>query len=218
MKREHKIYSFDHIGRMDAVIWAPEAAAGPLPCILFLNGAGERGNDPAVLARQGLPKYLEAGMELPAVVICPQCPEFLTWENVLFPLDAIVEDVLARYAVDQSRLSVTGLSMGGFGTWSYAITRPGRFFRMAPICGGGMSWRCAALRDIPCWCFHGDADTEVPHVYSKLMTDALGQNGGDVLLTTYPGVGHFSWDKAYLESNLLDWLTGRADRRLTQGE
>ncbi len=218
MKREHKIYQFDHIGPMHAVIWSPEDVSGPLPCILFLNGAGERGCDPKVLAQQGLPKYLEAGMELPAIVICPQCPELLTWENVLFPLDAIVEDVLARYPVDESRFSITGLSMGGFGTWSYAITRPRWFFRMAPICGGGMSWRCAALKAIPCWCFHGDADTEVPYVYSRLMVDALNQNGGDARLTTYPGVGHFSWDKAYLESNLLDWLLGNTDERHEKGE
>ena len=96
MKREHKIYSFDHIGQMHAVIWAPEKQEGPLPLVLFLNGAGERGADPKVLAQQALPKYLEQGMELPFVVACPQCPTGITWENVLFELDAVLEDVLNR--------------------------------------------------------------------------------------------------------------------------
>ena len=213
MKREHKIYSFDHIGQMHAVIWAPEKQEGPLPLVLFLNGAGERGADPKVLAQQALPKYLEQGMELPFVVACPQCPTGITWENVLFELDAVLEDVLTRYDIDRSRISLTGISMGGFGTWSYAITRPRKFFRMAPVCGGGMSWRCAALKDIPVWAFHGGADDDVPPVYSQLMVDAVNKNGGDAKLTLYPGVDHFSWDRAYLKSNLLDWLCGKSDRR-----
>ncbi len=217
MIREHKIYSFDHIGPIHAHIWSPENARGPLPCILFLHGSGERGCDPQVLARQALPKYLENGMELPAIVICPQCPEDITWETTLFQLDAILEDVLERYPADKSRLSVTGISMGGFGTWSYALARPWRFFRMASVCGG-LSWCCGALKDIPCWSFHGDADEAVPYAYSRTMVDKLNAQGGDALLTTYPGVGHLSWDKAYLKSNLLDWLMGNTDQRLTQGE
>ena len=152
-------------------------------------------------------------MELPFIVACPQCPEGITWENVLFQLDTVLEDVVARYDVDPARISLTGISMGGFGTWSYAITRPRKFFRMAPVCGGGMSWRCAALKNIPVWAFHGDADDDVPPVYSQLMVDAVNKNGGDAKLTLYPGVDHFSWDRAYLKSNLLDWLCGKSDRR-----
>ena len=76
-----------------------------------------------------------------------------------------------------------------------------------------MSWRCAALKNIPVWAFHGDADDDVPPVYSQLMVDAVNANGGDAKLTLYPGVDHFSWDRAYLESNLLDWLAGKTDQR-----
>lgn len=213
MKKELRTYSFDGIDMLNCQVWLPEGLEGPLPAILFLHGSGERGADESILAFQALPKYLTAGREIPAVVICPQCPEETNWKGILPQLGFVLEDVLQSYPIDRNRVAVTGISMGGFGTWSYAITRPRKFFRMAPVCGGGMSWRCAALKNIPVWAFHGDADDDVPPVYSQLMVDAVNANGGDAKLTLYPGVDHFSWDRAYLESNLLDWLTGKTDQR-----
>jgi len=102
---------------MNVLIWSPEEMTAPLPCILFLHGSGERGDDPALLAVQALPKYLTAGYELPAIVVCPQCPEEEKWYDKPPMLEGILQDVCARYPVDESRLSVTGISMGGFGTW-----------------------------------------------------------------------------------------------------
>ena len=157
---------------------------------------------------QGLPKYLAAGREIPAVVVCPQCPEGYVWDNLVFQLDQILADALNDYPVDSSRVSLTGLSMGGFGAWSYAITRPRRFFRLAPICGGGMNWRASALKSIPIWAFHGQADDDVPRVYSEVMVDAVNEQGGDAVLTQFPGVGHNSWDTAYLTTDLIPWLLG----------
>lgn len=214
MKRELRIYPFEDIGSMNCLIWSPENIEGRLPCILFLHGSGERGTDPELLALQGLPKYLTAGREIPAVVVCPQCPEGIVWDNLPFQLDAILEDVQARYPVDKTRLSLTGLSMGGYGAWSYAITHPRRFFRVAPICGGGMLWRAGALKEVPVWAFHGEKDTEVPRVYSEMMVEAVKEKGGDAVLTLFPGVGHNSWDPAYLQTGLISWLLGEtADRK-----
>lgn len=213
MKREHRIDSFDHIGQLHTLIWSQEEAEGLLPGILFLNGAGERGADPEVLVQQGLPRYLQSGMELPAVVICPQCPAGITWENILFQLDTILENALARYPIDRQRLSLTGLSMGGFGAWSYAIAHPRRFFRVAPICGGGMIWRAALLKNTPIWAFHGDRDQDVPAVYSEMMVEAVNRHGGSARLTLFPETAHNAWDPAYLHTGLLDWLLGMTDKQ-----
>ena len=208
MKCEEKRYYVDTVCAIKVWIWSPEEISGELPAIVFLHGAGERGFDLDTLCMQGLPKYLAAGREIPAVVICPQCPEGYVWDNLVFQLDSIVSEAINDYPVDPNKVSLTGLSMGGFGAWGYAITRPRLFSRLAPVCGGGMSWRAPALRNIPVWAFHGDADTDVPPVYSKLMVDRLNAAGGDAVLTLFPGVGHNAWDPAYLQTDVIRWLLG----------
>ena len=208
MKCEEKRYYVDKVCAIKVWIWSPEEISGELPAIVFLHGAGERGFDLDTLCMQGLPKYLAAGREIPAVVICPQCPEGYVWDNLVFQLDSIVSEAINDYPVDPNKVSLTGLSMGGFGAWGYAITRPRLFSRLAPVCGGGMSWRAPALRNIPVWAFHGDADTDVPPVYSKLMVDRLNAAGGDAVLTLFPGVGHNAWDPAYLQTDVIRWLLG----------
>lgn len=208
MKCIEKKYSVNKVGSMKVWVWSPEDISGELPAILFLHGAGERGFDFDTLCMQGLPKYLAAGREIPAVVICPQCPEGYVWDNLVFQLDDIIADALCDYPIDRKRVSITGLSMGGFGAWAYAITRPRVFCRMAPICGGGMNWRVSALKNIPVWAFHGDADNDVPPVYSQLMVDRLNESGGDAVLTLFPGVGHNAWDPAYLKTDVISWLLG----------
>ena len=137
-----------------------------------------------------------------------QCPEGFVWDNLVFQLNEIISSAVLDYPVDRRKVSLTGLSMGGFGAWAYAITVPRLFYRLAPICGGGMSWRAPALLKIPVWAFHGDADTEVPPVYSQLMVERLNQAGGDAVLTMLPGVGHNAWDPAYLQTDLIQWLLG----------
>ena len=208
MKCEEKKCFIPNVGNMRVWIWSPEQIEGELPCILFLHGAGERGRDFEILCRQGLPKYLAAGREIPAVVVCPQCPEGFVWDNLVFQLNEIISSAMLDYPVDRRKVSLTGLSMGGFGAWAYAITVPRLFYRLAPICGGGMSWRAPALLKIPVWAFHGDADTEVPPVYSQLMVERLNRAGGDAVLTMFPGVGHNAWDPAYLQTDLIRWLLG----------
>lgn len=207
MKCEYKAYPWRE-GSMNVLIWSPEEMTAPLPCILFLHGSGERGDDPALLAVQALPKYLTAGYELPAIVVCPQCPEEEKWYDKPAMLEGVLQDVCARYPVDESRLSVTGISMGGFGTWQCILDLPGRFFRAAPICGGGPVERAGELKTQPIWAFHGTNDQAVDFSYSENMVNAVNAQGGDAFLAAYPGVGHLSWDLAYQQSDLIPWLLG----------
>ena len=208
MKKHLHTYSFDGIETMNCQVWTPESGEKDLPAILFLHGSGERGADESLLAFQALPKYLAAGREIPAVVICPQCPEETNWKGVLPPLGFVLEDVLSRYPIDRSKVAITGISMGGFGTWQCILDLPGRFFRAAPICGGGPVERAGELKTQPIWAFHGTADQAVDFSYSENMVNAVTAQGGDAFLTAYPGVGHLSWDLAYQQSDLIPWLLG----------
>lgn len=206
MKKYLHTYSFDGIETMNCQVWVPETDATDLPAILFLHGSGERGADETLLAFQALPKYLAAGREIPAVVICPQCPEDINWKGVLPPLGFVLEDILKRYPIDRKKLAITGISMGGFGTWYASCVWPEKFCRAAPICGAGDPVLAPMVKDIPWRIFHGDADTAVEPDYSKKACAALRAAGASVELTLFPGVGHNSWDRAYLETDLIDWL------------
>ena len=209
MKKELRTYSFDGIEKLNCQIWLPEGLEGPLPAILFLHGSGERGTDESILAFQALPKYLTAGREIPAAVICPQCPEDIKWKEILPQLGFVLEDVLQQYPIDRSRVAITGLSMGGFGTWYAACTWPEKFCRAAAICGAGDPVLAPLVKHIPWRLYHGDADTSVEPEYSKKACAALQAAGAQVELTIYPGVTHNSWDKAYLETDLIDWLLAK---------
>ena len=209
MKKEVRTYAFDGIDKLNCQVWLPDEGGENLPAILFLHGSGERGEDESLLAFQALPKYLTAGREIPAVVICPQCPEDNKWKLLLPQLGFVLEDVLQNYPIDRKKVAITGISMGGFGTWYAACTWPEKFWRAAPICGAGDPVLAPLAKNIPWRLFHGDADEAVEPDYSKKAFAALQEAGADVELTLYPGVHHNSWDKAYLESDLIDWLLGK---------
>ncbi len=174
------------------------------PLVLFLHGAGERGHDLEQLKRHGLPRVLEGRDDFPAIVVSPQCPPEERWSVEV--LSALLDEIAGRYAMDADRVYVTGLSMGGFGTWALAIAEPERFAAIAPICGGGEPFGTARLTRLPVWAFHGDADTVVPLRRSQEMVEALRARGGDVRFTVYPGVGHDSWTRTYDNPELYDWL------------
>lgn len=174
------------------------------PLVLFLHGAGERGDDLERLKRHGLPRVLEERDDFPAIVVSPQCPPDERWSVAV--LRALLDEIEEGHAVDPDRISVTGLSMGGFGTWALAIAEPDRFAAIAPICGGGEPFGTARLTRLPVWAFHGDADTVVPLRRSQEMVEALRARGGDVRFTVYPGVEHDSWTRTYDNPELYDWL------------
>lgn len=174
------------------------------PLLLFLHGAGERGDDLNQVKTHGPPKLIEAGQEFPFIVVSPQCPRNRQWEP--FTLAALLDDITEKYHVDQDRIYVTGLSMGGFGTWSLFAHQPSRFAALVPICGGGEPIIAKLFKPIPTWVFHGAKDNVVPLRRSEVMVDALRQAGGDVQFTVYPDAGHDSWTETYANPALYEWL------------
>lgn len=176
------------------------------PLILFLHGAGERGDDLALVKIHGIAKIVEEQPDFPFIAVSPQCPENTLWWEHTPTLKALLDQVMAEYAVDDRRIYVTGLSMGGYGTWSLAMAHPDLFAAIAPICGGGFSEFVEILRDVPVWAFHGDEDPAVPLAAGQRMVEALQAVGGDVRFTVYPGVGHDSWTETYENPELYEWF------------
>lgn len=174
------------------------------PVLLFLHGSGERGTDIAKLKTMGPPKLIESGHDLPFIVIAPQCPLREWWSAGR--LNDLVEKIAAEHRVDRKRLYVTGLSMGGFGTWNLAARYPEKFAAIAPICGGVTPASAARLKPVPIWAFHGGMDEVVPVDSSEKIVTAIKQLGGDATLTIYPGVGHNSWTQTYDNPELYEWL------------
>ena len=174
------------------------------PLILFLHGSGERGDSLPKVSTQGLPKLIAQGQKFPAIIISPQCPEHDWWQ--VPNLSQLLDDVSAKYRVDPDRISVTGLSMGGFGAWSLALAYPARFAAIAPICGGGDPSDAARLKKLPIWAFHGGKDDTVPTEMTIRMVQAVRAAGGHPHLTIFPNDGHNSWTDAYNTEALYPWL------------
>jgi predicted peptidase len=174
------------------------------PVLLFLHGSGERGDNLDLVKTHGPPKLISAGKQFPFIVISPQCPNGQWWQPV--ELATLLDEILEKYKVDQDRIYVTGLSMGGFGTWSLAAFQPTRFAAIVPICGGGEVYWAETLAHIPAWVFHGAKDPAVPLERSKQMVEALKKNGGNPKITNYPEAGHDSWTQAYNTPELYEWL------------
>ncbi len=180
------------------------------PLILFLHGAGERAGGKKQPVEVGIgPAIKKREKDFPALVIIPQVEKGRNWQagspDAKRALDILAE-VEKEYKVDDKRVYLTGLSMGGFGTWSLAVANPDKWAAIVPICGRGDTSKAEKIKDLPCWCFHGDKDPAVKVDYSRQMIEALKKAGGDPKYTEYPGVGHNSWDKAYGTDELYDWL------------
>lgn len=181
-----------------------------LPVILFLHGSGERGDDGLKQSQTGIGSAIRAHPDrFPALVVMPQCSAGKNWsgEQADFALKA-TDETVEKYHGDKDRLYLTGLSMGGFGSWTIASEHPDKFAAVVPICGRGDPAKMATLlKEKPIWVFHGDADQSVKVEYSREMVKALQDAGSKTIkYTEYPGVGHNSWDKAYDDKEMLDWL------------
>jgi len=174
------------------------------PVMLFLHGAGERGDNLDIVRKHGPPKLIDGGKQFPFIVVSPQCPKGQNWEP--FKLSLLIDEIVENHKVDQDRIYVTGLSMGGFGTWALAAHSPNRFAAIVPICGGGDPQWAKRFAHIPAWVFHGAKDPTVPFERSKQMVEALKKNGGDPKFTIYPEAGHDSWTETYSNPKLYEWL------------
>jgi predicted peptidase len=177
-----------------------------LPLVMFLHGAGERGDNLDLVKIHGIPKRIEEGQEFPFIAVSPQCPEDSWWTRELEPLKLLLDTLIKTYKVDKKRIYLTGLSMGGFGTFHLAGLYPKYFAAIAPICGGGHGSFAENLKNIPTWVFHGDADTIVPIQESQRMVNAIKRAGGKAKFTIYKGVGHDSWTQTYNNPKFYEWL------------
>jgi predicted peptidase len=180
------------------------SAEEKFPLIVFLHGSGERGADLAKVKVHGPPKIVDSDPNFPFILVSPQAPESEMWD--VGKLTALLADIRRTYRVDESRLYLTGLSMGGFGTWDWAIARPGLFAAIAPICGKSDVAKAAALKDTPIWAFHGDNDDAVDMAGSFDMVAAVRRAGGSPRLTIYPDTGHDSWTRTYADPALYYWF------------
>lgn len=188
------------------------------PLIVVLHGMGDRGNDGLRVMRFGIPQeIIRFPHRFPALVVMPQCPSDSVWSEgdmkweVEFKdasghIDSAIEQMLAKYAIDEDRISLTGISMGGFGTFVYGAKNIERFSALLPICGGGRIEDAERLAKRPIRVFHGADDTIVPPEQSTRMVEAIRDAGGDIEYTEFPKTGHVSWKKAYADEKNIKWL------------
>jgi predicted peptidase len=176
------------------------------PLMVFLHGAGERGSDINKVKVHGPAKLVEQGKDFPFLIVSPQCPEGQWWNNRVETVMALIDEIAEKYRVDPKRIYLTGLSMGGYGTWSIATTFPDRFAAIVPICGGGQPYQAGNLKKIPIWAFHGGKDPVVPVAESERMVEAVKKAGGNAKLTIYPEAQHDSWTETYNNPALYEWL------------
>ncbi len=176
------------------------------PLVLFLHGAGERGEDLNFVKRNGPPMLVEQGKEFPFILISPQCPLGQRWDPL--KLTALLDDVEKIYRVDTTRVYLTGLSMGGEGVWRLVFAQPKRFAAIAPVCGRSGSYYLDAciIKDLPVWVFHGAKDDVVYISESERIVNALKNCGSNVRFTIYPEANHNAWTETYNNDELYKWL------------
>jgi predicted peptidase len=180
-----------------------ETSTSRWPLVLFLHGSGERGDDLNKVTVHG-PPHLARDRDLPFILVVPQVPEGEVWSSDV--LLALLDRLQATLRVDNDRVYVTGLSMGGFGTWDVATADPNRFAAIAPISGGGNPVAACRVRDVPAWIIHGAADKVIPASWSGVMNEWLTECEGKTKLTVYPGVGHDAWTQTYDDPAFWSWL------------
>jgi predicted peptidase len=194
------------------------------PLVIFLHGAGERGDDNSIQLKHGMSEFCKPAVrqKYPCYVLAPQCPKNQRWADVDWSQDQValpenvspsmklvlevVDRMLEDAAVDKNRIYITGLSMGGYGTWDALYRRPKFFAAALPICGGADPQTAERIKDIPVWCFHGGDDKVVSVEFSRVMMAALKNAGGSPKYTEYEGVGHDSWTATYSNPEIFEWL------------
>ncbi|ULC60482.1 prolyl oligopeptidase family serine peptidase [Flaviramulus sp. BrNp1-15] len=192
------------------------------PLVIFLHGSGERGDDNKAQLKWGVKNFATSeNMKLhPTIVIAPQCPKNTSWGNYSYEnmslqpeptktmtlLIELIHKAIENLPVDTNRIYITGLSMGGFGTFDAVSRYPDLFAAAVPVCGGGDVTKAESIAHIPMWIFHGAKDDAVNAVLSQNMLNALTKAGSYPGYTQYPEVGHFSWIAAYSDTMMMEWL------------
>jgi predicted peptidase len=175
------------------------------PLVLFLHGMGERGTDIEKVKTHGIPKLISEGKEFPFIVVSPQCPDEYFWNDDV--LIALLDEIEGNYRVDKNRIYVTGLSMGGHGTWTLALAQPNRFAAIAPVCGWSHPVEFCKLAHMPIWVFHGAKDLVVPLSLSEQIVEQLKAcSASKIKFTIYPEATHDSWTETYNNEELYKWF------------
>lgn len=211
-------------------IFTPPACGPERRCglLVFLHGAGERGSDNRAQLGNDALAFVDSAVqsEFPTVVVYPQCPAHLQWVDAVWTspsyvlartpvskaMTAVVgllERLRQHPAVDPARVLVTGLSMGGFGTWDLVLRHPSWFAGALALCGGGDPTQASLIRTLPMWAFHGEQDAAVPVQASRRMVAALREVGGSPRYSEVAGVGHDVWTIAYRDPGVVRWLLSR---------
>lgn len=179
------------------------------PVLIFLHGSGEIGNDIEVVKKHGPPMLIAQGQDFPFIVISPQLDAQGGWN--ISRLDQTLFTATNGLRIDTSRIYLTGLSLGGYGTWEWAAAHPKLFAALAPVAGRGRVSTACAIKHIPIWAFHGARDDAVPVRGSRAMIRALRACGGRPKFTLYPNEGHWSWVPAYNDPALYEWLLAQSN-------
>jgi predicted peptidase len=183
----------------------------PFPTILFLHGAGERGNNLNLIKKKGIPKVVLENPDFPFLTISPQCPENEWWNDKFEILKDVLFETVEEYNGDKKRIYLTGFSMGGCGSWHLAAEYFDVFAAVVPICGGvfpllGFPHKFKKLVNTPIWAFHGEKDDVVPIEESEKIVNFLKKENGKVKFTKYPNLKHDSWTITYDNPELYNWL------------
>jgi predicted peptidase len=224
----NKITTIDGVTRRH-VTYVPHDydASKPWPLIVFLHGAGERGDDGLLQTEVGLPTAIRrTPSRFPAIAVFPQCPADKFWDSILPELDAIIAQAESEYTIDPKRIYLTGLSMGGYGCWTWGADHVDKFAAILPICGGGvpedmnritatpidvakfkpLKERVAALATVPVWAFHGKKDDVVPSFRTKQMFRMIQRANGNVQYKEYEEEGHDVWNAVYGDEKIIQWM------------
>jgi len=223
---EARVYADADGATMPYLLLAPKDydPSHKYPLVMFYHGAGERGDDNKSQWRNGVEIFQTPANreQYRCFVVAPQCPHNKQWVNVPWSADShvmpgnpsgelalslkILKSVQKEFSIDEHRLYVVGLSMGGFATWDVICRYPDLFAAAMPVCGGGDETQATKIKDLPIWAFHGGADTTVKTLRSRNMIAALKDAGGSPKYTEFPGVGHNSWTAAFHDPQSLKWL------------
>lgn len=208
MKKEYRKYK-----NLEFVLSLPDnfREEEKYPVIIFLHGAGTRGNNISEVAENLFYKICEKYKKFDFVTAAPQCNAD-SWFDIFSEVIEFSEYIQSLDFIDPSRIYGMGASMGGYGIWQLAMSCPDRFAAIVPICGGGMYWNAARLKNIPVWAFHGDCDAVVDKSESEKMVTAVNRCGGTAKLTVYPNCGHDAWSETYGNAEVFEWLARQSKK------
>ncbi len=187
------------------------------PVLIYLHGAGGRGRDIQVIKDHPVFSITAQHEKFPFICVAPQCYAN-SWFDIFEKLQDFALYIYNSDFCDKRRVYLMGASMGGYGTWQLAMSRPELFAAIVPICGGGMYWNAPRLKNVPVWAFHGACDPAVLPRESEIMVHRVKMGGGTAKLTLYEGGGHNAWTETFQNKEVFEWLLSNVKDSVEVGE